>query len=138
MTDDMFGDPGSSSGIKYEDYEGRLLLITPTSAEKDVQTTLGTKDAIRADVVALGEGPHQTEEIPDVLVFPRVLQGQLRAYVGTGKAALGRLGKGVAKPGQNAPWQLATPTDADRQTARAYMTGKSPVATGGPSAMPPF
>ncbi len=73
-----------------------------------------------------------------MLIFPRVLQSQLRAYIGTGKGALGRLGKGVAKAGQSAPWQLDTPTDADKATARAYLAGKSAPAPAGTAPVPPF
>lgn len=143
MTDDMFGDPGSTAGIDLDALNGHLLLITPTVQEKDITTAFGPTDAIRADVVALAEGPHQAEEFPDVLIFPRVLQSQLRSYVGTGRAALGRLGKGVAKPGQSAPWQLAPSTDSDKATARQYLAGQPVGATTGAAAAsaspaPPF
>lgn len=131
--DDVFDNPGVSAGIKWEDYSGRLLLITPTAFEKDVNTSIGTKDAIRADVTVL-DGPGSPEDIPDVLVFPRVLQGQLRSNVGTGRKCLGRLGQGEKRPGQNPPWKLGDPTDADRQTARAHLAG----AANPSSTTPPF
>lgn len=145
MTDDMFGDPGSTTGVDLDAHNGRLLLITPTEQEKDISTAFGPSDAVRADVASLGEGPHETEEFPDVLIFPRVLQSQLRSYIGTGKAALGRLGKGVAKPGQSAPWQLAPATDADKAVARTYMASGQALqsarrvdTTPAASGVPPF
>lgn len=130
--EDVFDNPGVSAGIKWEDYSGRLMLITPHSSEKDVNTAIGVKDAIRADITVL-DGPGSPEEIPDVLVFPRVLQGQLRSNVGTGRKCLGRLGQGEKRPGQNPPWKLGDPTDADRATARAHLTGNASSTT-----EPPF
>ena len=54
-----------------------------------------------------------------VLVFPRVLQSQLKPKVG--QMVLGRLGQGTAKPGQSAPWMLTEPTDADRTVGLAHL-----------------
>ena len=137
--DDIFDNPGVSAGIKWEDYAGRLMLITPHASEKDVNTAIGVKDAIRADVVVL-DGPGSPEDLPDVLVFPRVLQGQLRSNVGTGRKCLGRLGQGEKRPGQNAPWKLGDPTDADRATARNFLAGREGVMSSAPSGTttPPF
>lgn len=124
MSSDPFDGPGSASGIQWADYEGRLLLITPHEYLPEVSTSLGVKSAVRADVVVL-DGPGAPEEIPDTLIFPRVLQGQVKGNAGTGRMNLGRLGKGVAKPGQSAPWQLGQPTDTDKDLARQYLASKN-------------
>ena len=56
--------------------------------------------------------------IRDTLIFPRILVSSLKPNVG--KVVLGRLGKGVAKPGQSAPWTLSAPTEDDIAVARKY------------------
>lgn len=117
---DMFDAPGSATGLDLGSIEGRLLLIKPLSHETGINTSLGQKDAVRADVIVL-DGPGSPAEHLDILLFPKVLQGQVKANVGTGRMNLGRLGRGVAKPGQKPPWKLADPTDADKDAARAYL-----------------
>lgn len=117
---DQFDGPGSSSGVVWADLENRLLLITPHEKDVVINTSYGESTAVRADVVVL-DGPDSPEEHLDTLVFPRVLQGQIKSNAGTGRMNLGRLGKGIAKPGQSAPWMLGDPTDADKSVARAYL-----------------
>lgn len=118
----MFASPGSTSGIDWNASKGHLLLVTPLSVEEKVNTSLGEKDAIRADIVDLDTG----EEFTDTLVFPRVLQGQLRTRIG--QKVLGRLGQGVAKPGQSAPWLLQDFGPEDGKKAEAYIA-KAPSFT---------
>jgi hypothetical protein len=120
---DEFASPASSTGIKWEDFKGSLLLFTVSSVEADIKTSFGDTDAIRADVTAL-DGAHAGESYTDTLVFPRVLQSQLRPNVG--KKVLGRLGQGQAKPGQSAPWMLTDATDEDRAVATAYVAKNQP------------
>lgn len=121
MSDDMFDGPGSTTGIQWEDINGRLLLITPHSVENEIKTAYGDTSAVRADVVIL-DGPDSPVEYNDTLIFPRVLQGQVRGNAGTGRMNLGRLGQGNKKPGQSPPWMLGDPTDADKAIARDYLT----------------
>ena len=123
-----FASPASASGIKWEDHKNALLLFEVKSVETDIKTAFGDTDAVRADVTVL-DGANLGTEVRDTLVFPRVLQSQLRPNVG--KKVIGRLGQGTAKPGQSAPWMLADPTDADIATARAHVA-KTNVATGNP------
>lgn len=115
-----FSAPGTASGISWDTYKGHLLLFTVDRLETGVKTSLGDKDAIRADVAVL-DGPDAGEIITDTLVFPRVLIGQLKAKVGGGKV-LGRLGQGEAKPGQNPPWKLSDFTEADAELAKAHLS----------------
>jgi hypothetical protein len=119
-TGDQFDDPGSAEGIKWDDLNGRLLLITPLAVEKDVSTVHGPTTAVRADIGVV-DGPNAGKEIKDTLIFPKVLQSQVKGNAGTGRMNLGRLGKGAAKPGQSAPWKLAAATDAEKAAARAYL-----------------
>lgn len=114
-TDIEFSSPASTTGVDWQATKGHLLLVSPLSVEEKVNTSLGEKDAIRADVVDLDTG----ETFTDILVFPRVLQGQLRPKIG-GKV-LGRLGQGTARPGQSAPWLLQDFTPDDAKKAQAWL-----------------
>jgi hypothetical protein len=118
MTADLFDAP--STGVKLTEFEGALLLLRPTEEQKGINTAYGLADAISADVTVL-DGKDAGQEHPGVLIFQKALQGQLRQKIGTGRFVLGRLGRGIAKPGQSAPWILTSPTDADQQTARAHL-----------------
>jgi hypothetical protein len=128
-TEDEFTGPASSTGVDYKAHLGALLLFDVHSLEVGVKTSLGEKDAIRCDLAVL-DGPDKGEEHKDVLVFPRVLISQLRGNVG--RKVLGRLGQGEAKPGQNPPWKLSDPTEADMATAREFLAAASAAAS------PPF
>lgn len=125
-TDDPFDAPGTATNVDWETYLGKLLLIWPISKEVDVKTKdYGEKDAIRADLVVLDAdgGP---EEFFDILIFPLVLQGQLRRNVGKGRPNLGRLGQGEPTGKQKPPWKLIEASDKDKQRARDYLN-KRPV-----------
>ncbi len=124
--DDLFDDPGQSDKVDWEEHSGRLLLIYPLEKVEGIQTDYGESDAIRANVVAL-DGPGAPEEFKNTLVFPRVLQGQLRNNVGTGRPVIGRLGQGEKKKGQSPPWQLRAATETDKQKARDYVNRKPAV-----------
>lgn len=124
MSDDLFDGPSASEGIKWADYEGRLLLIKPHAYEQEIQTSYGSTNAVRADVTVL-DGPGAPEEINDTLIFPKVLSNQVKGNAGTGRLNLGRLGKGTAKPGQSAPWMLGDPTDEDKDVARAHIASQN-------------
>ncbi|MBX6386083.1 MAG: hypothetical protein IRZ07_24435 [Microbispora sp.] len=125
MTNDLFDAPSSSSGgVKITEFDGQLLLITPTAHEKDIATSYGPADAVSVDLVVL-DGANAGEEHTGIRVFQRALQGQLRPKVGTGRMVLGRLGRGTAKPGQSAPWLLSDPTESDKQIARDYLARKA-------------
>lgn len=117
-----FADPAApSSGIPWAELNGSLLLAKVTSLETDIDTQFGKSDAVRADVTVL-DGPKAGEEFVDTLVFPKVLQSQLRARVG--QTVLGRLGQGQGKPGQSPPWMLSAATPQDQQTGAAYLASK--------------
>lgn len=112
-----FSKPGTGGDrIDYETLTGALLLFTVKGVKSGIPTAFGDKDAVEADVAVL-DGPHKGDTYSDVLVFPLVLQGQLRGL----DLVLGRLGKGVAKAGQKPPWQLTDPTEADEATGERYL-----------------
>ena len=121
---DQFDNPGTASALDLAELNGSLLLIKPIRVEVGIHTTLGPKDATVADVHIL-DGDSAGEVAGEAFIWPKVLQVQLRSLVGTGRWCLGRLGQGVAKPGQSPPWKLADPTDADKDAARRYLNGQA-------------
>lgn len=120
MTTPQFDDPAEGGGIDLNTLLGRLLLIKPDRVEVGVPTVLGAKDATVADVHVL-DGPEAGKVIDNVFLWPKVLQNNIRTTVGTGRYQLGRLGQGVAKPGQNPPWKLIAGDDAERAIATRYL-----------------
>lgn len=146
MSEDQFDNPGSADQVDWKTLEGRLLLIKPLQQLTGINTANGAKDAVEADVHVL-DGDTAGTVCRGAYVFPLVLQGQIKGNAGTGRFNLGRLGKGTAKPGQNAPWKLADPTDADKDLARRYLASDrykqnnaapapAPVAAAAPAADP--
>lgn len=123
---DPFSNPATASGTKVTEFEGSLLLVTPTGYEEGIETSFGTKDAVKANVVVIDEAdPTASVKHDDMLLFQARLIGQTKSFVGKG-LVLGRLGKGEAKKGQAAPWQLADATDDDKVKARAYLASVAP------------
>lgn len=96
-----FTSPASAStGTSISDLEGHLLVIEPLEHAASIVTSNGPRDAIRATVHDITTSTTHT----DMLIFPKVLVGSLKGRIG--QRVLATLGKGTAKPGQNAPWVL--------------------------------
>ena len=120
MTTNPFATPAApSSGIRWADFEGRLLVIEPLSDEKGIQTSFGEADAVKANIYAIDGTP---EEFPDSLVFPKILASQLRPRLG--QKVIGRLGKGQAKPSQSPPWLLQDASPQDIETGAAWLAAR--------------
>lgn len=138
MTESPFAAPATVSGIQYEQLKGRLLVIEPHALEPKVSTTLGEKDAVRADVHVIDQDEPETYQ--DALIFPRVLIGQLRPRIG--EMVLGRLEQGNAKPGQNAPWRIAEATTQDQKLGGDWLRKRNTNTFAKPAASdvgaPPF
>jgi len=140
MSSSPFAAPAQASGISWEDHKGRLLLIEPKELEKDIETTFGTKDAVRADVTVI-DADDAPEVYTDALIFPGVLISQTRSLLG--EKVLGRLGQGQAKSGQKPPWRLEDPTEADQAIGVKYLDSRepkktNPFATASTETKPPF
>lgn len=117
---DQFNDPTTpGQGIKWEHYNGALLIIDVHGVKNDITTTFGLSDAVAA-TVTIADGPEAGRVYADTLIFPKILQSQTSSKVGS--KVLGRLGQGVAKPGQSAPWMLNPATDQDKAQAGAVLT----------------
>lgn len=132
----MFSAPGApGESVDYKELNGSLLLIKVHGMETGIQTVHGVTDAARATITVL-DGPQKGEEYDDALVFPRVLKSQLQRKVG--ELVLGRLGQGVAKPGQSAPWILNPATGNDTSVAEAHLRSQQTSALSTPGAQAPF
>lgn len=125
---DPFDEPGSLDSLKWADYDGRLVLITPQEIKHDVPNLDGTgvRDVVFGDIVVL-DGPGAPEVFKGTPIYPRYLQGQVRANIGTGRSNLGRVGKDASRQqrGQSAPWVLGAPNDADKKAAREFLAGQA-------------
>lgn len=136
-----FSNPAQASGISWEDHKGRLLLVEPKELEKEIETTFGTKDAVRADVTVI-DADEAPEVYVDALIFPGVLISQTRSLIG--EKVLGRLGQGQAKSGQKPPWRLEDPAEADVAIGTKYLDSREPekknpfASAGADTKKPPF
>jgi hypothetical protein len=118
----QFSQPAAATGgIDWSSLNGALLIVQPLEVVHDINTSFGTTDAVRANVTVV-DGPHAGDVHDDTLVFPRVLQSQLKSRIG--QNVLGRLGQGQAKPGQSPPWTLNPGSSQDEQAALAVLTPK--------------
>lgn len=132
MTDE-FATPAQPGGVDWQPLMGSLLLIEPMSNETGIATVHGPANAVRASVAVL-DGAHAGTTHEDALVFPKVLQGQLRTRIG--QKVLGRLSQGLAKAGQTAPWLLQEATPADIDVARRWLAQQKPRGLAQPAAPP--
>ena len=114
-----FKDPSTGGDkLPLDDLKGSLLLFSVHEQMAEMQTSFGVATPIRSDVAVL-DGAFKGQVFTDTLIFPRVLQGNLRGAIG--EMVIGRLGKGTAKAGQSAPWVLDAATDADKQVGERYL-----------------
>lgn len=112
---DQFNDPQApGQGIDWKAYNGNLLIVDVHGVKTGIATVHGLSDAVSA-TVTIADGPETGRVYADTLIFPKILQSQTSSKVGS--KILGRLGQGVAKPGQSAPWMLNPATDADKAQA---------------------
>jgi len=121
-TEALFDNPGTTTSIKWADHEGRLVLIWPKE-EKPFEYDGETKNVIEARVVILDAPGGTPVEYSNTVIFPKVMQGQVRGNIGRGRPNLGRVGKGEAKPRQSPPWILIDPNENDKQLAVKFLTG---------------
>ncbi|MET7333294.1 hypothetical protein [Nonomuraea sp. NPDC005650] len=131
-----FSQPAPASDVKIADYVGHLLLFYPRSIRSGVVTTNGIADPLVTDVVILTH-PEGPKAEANVLVFQKVLIGSLKGSIGQ-DPVLGRLARGVAKPGQSAPYVLNEFDQNDAAYATQYLNsvGGNPFPSFQPAAAP--
>lgn len=131
----MFQQPSQGDQVKVAELLNCLVLVWVRELREDIATTFGPSDAIACDIHVL-DGTKGGEKFENTLVFQKALIGSLRGAIG-GEPVLGRIGQGVAKPGQSAPYILQPFTDADAAVATGYIQRMKPGFQQGASANPP-
>ncbi|MBG0830534.1 hypothetical protein HS041_22490 [Planomonospora sp. ID67723] len=133
----MFAQPSApGSDFKVSDYVGHLFLIYPRELRQGIVTSNGPADAISADLVLLTD-PNGPRAETGVLIFQKMLIGSLKGKIGA-DPVLGRLARGVAKPGQTAPYVLNPFDDNDAAYATQYLNsvGGNPFPQAAPFTAP--
>lgn len=122
MAKDEFDSAAPYVAIK--DLVGELVLFTPTEYVEKVKTDFGEKDAVLTNLVVLTAegGPSEYE---DQMIYQGSLIGALKRKIPGNRKLLGVLAIGEAKKGQNAPYILTAPDDAQKQMARDFLAGRT-------------
>lgn len=123
-----FAPLGNSEGVDLKTLNGSLLVLDVLGYETGINTTFGEKDAVRVNIGVV-DGPRGGEQVADSLLFGGNLIGRLKGLVG--QKTCGRLAQGQPKPGQQPPWMLLDPTDADIAAAAQFVTYQASQQLGG-------
>lgn len=108
--------------MKPAEIENHLLVVEPTEYIEKMSTQMGESDAVRCTVHDITSKTTHDE----VLWFSTVLVGSLRSRIGA--KVLGVMSKGVAKPGQTAPWVLQDASGVPEavKAAQDYLAAHAP------------
>lgn len=129
-----------------EQLKGRLVLVKPLKLTENIPSgkyknpdgTPVLSNRIDADITVV-DGPlddFDTVEFSSMWVSGSYQVTQLRPVLARGSQMLGRIqlkNPGQAK-GQGNPWGFEPPTEADKQTARDYLAGRTVGAAMAPAA----
>lgn len=118
----QFTAPAAGSVLKPAEIENHLLVVEPQEYIEKMSTQMGDSDAVRCTVHDITNKTTHEE----VLWFSTVLVGSLRSRIGA--KVLGVMSKGVAKPGQTAPWVLqdASAIPEAVKAAQEYLAEHAP------------
>ena len=119
----MFQQPSQGDKFNVSEHVGSLCLFFVHDVRQGIMTTFGEKEAVACDIHVL-DGPHAGEISSDALIFQGALIGSLRRAAG-GDPVLGRIGQGVSKPGQQAPYILSEFTGDDAAKAETYLAERA-------------
>jgi hypothetical protein len=110
--------PGGRAGFVKDDHEEHLLAFVGVTLEEDTDTAFGSTNAARVETVVCLDHPLV---LHDQLIFGAALVPRLTEVEdGDSEIVLGRLVKGNAMPGRNAPWLLEDPTDTDEKRCEEF------------------
>lgn len=110
----IFATPASASSFDLNDHLGNLVVVIPQKVDT-INTKFGPSEAVLCDIHVLDGAPGDHE---DVLLFGKVLLGQLKTRIG--EMVLGRIGQGIAKAGNNPPWVIEAATEQDAKTGEDW------------------
>lgn len=105
--------PGTGgSGFRASEHIGALVAFVGVKLEVDVETQYGRSNAARVQIAVPLDGDSAGEVYQDALIFGAALVPQLTN--GDTDIVVGRITIGEAKKaGQNAPYVLQEPTEAE-------------------------
>ena len=119
MSLEIVSNLGGGEFFKPAEFEdAKALLLEPKSFDRQVPTpNYGPKDQVTTDITVFNTDLALDTGVPDDVIYGAKIQ-QVALVRSTkdiiGKGAVVTVGKGAAKPGQNAPW-VFTPVDKDTQ-----------------------
>ena len=117
----QFRDPTTGGDkLPLDELRYPLLLFSVHEQMPEMQTSFGVATPIRADVAVL-DGARKGEAFADALIFPRVLQGNLRGAIG--EMVIGRLGKRTTRPSASRRRGCWRPSPEYRQGRRRAVPG---------------
>lgn len=123
---DTYDEPGGDF-FKPADNLGTLLFVEVVSYREDYDNPYSDEPDAKRDgieaVVTVLDGP----DAGVVYTQSRIHQGGLIKSLKGRKLVLGRLGKGTAAKGRQAPYILEKPTEDDRTVADAYLAASGEV-----------
>lgn len=111
--------PGARlSGFSKDEHEDHLLAFVGITLEEAVSTSFGESDAAHVESVVCLTHPvvYHDQMIFGTALVPRLTELDDK----DADMVLGRLVKGDAKPGRNAPWLLEDPTDEDEARCEEF------------------
>lgn len=111
------GVPAASFEFGLADHDGVLALFAVGGLHRDVSTSFGERDAVRAGIVLL-DGPEAGKVFEDILLFNTRVVSRLRNA--PGQVILARIGMGEGKGGNNKPVELYEATPADQDLAMRW------------------
>jgi hypothetical protein len=119
----LFQQPSQGDKFTVGDHVGSLCLFFVHDIRQGIATAYGEKEAVACDIHVL-DGPGAGEISHDALIFQGALIGSLRSAAG-GDPVLARIGRGVAKPGQQPPFILGEYTADDARAAEEYLAARA-------------
>jgi hypothetical protein len=123
-----FSTAGEGGG-RLNEYMDRLLIVTPTEFNEDIETSVGESDMILADVVVINEkDPTKSIAVREIAIWGKVLVPRLKKILENNlPPAYGRLAKGKKREGGKSPAIiLAPPTDEEVTLAIKYNESQAP------------
>lgn len=107
------------SGFRPSDFVGALVVFIGCHLEPEVNTAYGKTSAARVDIAVPLDGEDAGEVFKDSLIFGKVLVPSLTNA--DGDIVVGRIAKGDAKPGQNAPYILEDPSKKEEKAVLEWL-----------------
>jgi len=108
---------GDGDQFKVADWQGRTVLFMGIT-KRDVETNHGAATVAEISLVCVLDSDDGVHTFTDAWVFGAALAPTL--YRSPQDVIVGVLGKGTAKAGKNAPWELTDPTPDSVEAARVW------------------